>query len=170
MHSQARHAVIVGAAAGRRVVVVCIGNTLVGDDGAGCAVHDALAAAGVPPGVTLRWLATGGMNLVDELAGEDLLIVVDAVQFGTAPGTVHVRRWHELPASDGAVSAHGIGVREAVEVTRALFPERAPRNAILVGVEGCQFDRLGDPMSPRVVDAVPHAVAQVLSLITDTTS
>jgi hydrogenase maturation protease len=92
------------------------------------------------------------------------------VQLGAAPGTVHVVRWSELPAPDGAVSAHGIGVREAVEVTRLIFPERAPRNALLVGIEGQQFDRLGEPMSPQVADAIPRAVAQVLALLADASS
>lgn len=170
MHDEARDAVTHGAPAGWRALVVCIGNSLVADDAAGGEVHRALASAELPPGVTLRWLATGGMNLVDELAGEDLLIVVDAVQLGAAPGTVHVKRWTDLPAPDGAVSAHGIGVREAVEVTRLLFPERAPRDALLVGIEGRQFDRLGEPMSPQVADAIPRAVAQVLALLADESS
>lgn len=145
--------------------MVCIGNSLVADDAAGGEVHRALAQTALPPGVTLRWLATGGMNLVDELDAEDLLVVVDAVQLGATPGTVHVMRWSELPTPERAVSAHGIGVREAVEVTRRLFPERAPRDAIVVGIEGRQFDRLGEPLSPEVADAIPRAVAQVLTLL-----
>jgi len=167
MHDEPRDALTPASPAGWRALVVCIGNSLVADDAVGGEVHRALAAIALPPGVTLRWLATGGMNLVDELAGEDLLIVVDAVQFGTTPGTVHVRRWTELPAPDGAVSAHGIGVREAVDVIRLLFPERAPRDALLVGIEGRQFDRLGEPLSPQVADAIPRAVAQVLALLAD---
>lgn len=150
----------------RRAIVVCIGNSLVGDDGAGCEVYEALASSDLPAGTTVRSLATGGIALVDELDGEDLLIVVDAVQFGAPPGTVHVTAWSDL-ASDGAaaVSAHGIGVRDAVEVTRRLYPERAPRAAVLVGIEGRSFDRLGAGLSPEVAAGVGRAAARVLELL-----
>jgi hydrogenase maturation protease len=152
-------------AAGSGVLVVCVGNDLAADDGAGCAVYQNLAAAPPVPGVRLHALATGGLSLVDELRGGERLIVVDAVQFGAPPGTVHVREWDRLPAGGGAVSLHGIGVREAVDVTVSLYPERAPRQVFFVGIEGACFDRLGQPLSRDVAAGVEDATRLVAQLM-----
>lgn len=158
----------VAAGEGPRALVVCVGNTLVADDGAGGAVHEALTTMTLPPGVSLRWLATGGMDLLDAFDGEDLLVVVDAVQFGAPPGTVHVVPWQDAREPGGAaVSAHGIGVSDVLDVAQRLFPAIAPRDAVLVGIEGRCFDRLGEGMSSAVAAAVGPAATLVASLLSD---
>ena len=144
-------------------VIACIGNGLVADDAAGGVVCEALRAIGVPQGVRLEHLGTGGLSLLDCLDGESTLIVVDAVQLGAAPGTVHVLDWADVPTSRGAaVSAHGIGVREAIDAGRQVYPQRMPARVVLVGIEGACFDQLGGPMTPAVAAAVPRAVRAVL--------
>jgi len=147
----------------RRALVACIGNGLVADDAAGGAVFDYLSDRGVPPWSRLEQLGTGGLSLLDWLEGESTLVVVDAVQFGAAPGTVHVLDWDQVPLSRGsAVSAHGIGVREAIEAGRHLYPERMPARVVLVGIEGACFNQLGRPMTPEVAAAVPRAAQAVI--------
>jgi hydrogenase maturation protease len=151
----------------RGAVVACIGNGLVADDAAGGAVFDYLSTCGVPQSVRLIQLGTGGLVLLDCLEGEPTLVVVDAVQLGAVPGTVHVLEWDDVPVSRGAaVSAHGIGVREAIEVGRRLFPELMPSRVVLVGIEGACFDQLGWPMTPSVVAAIPLAAQAVLDQLT----
>lgn len=147
-------------------VIVCVGNSLAGDDAAGCAVYEALASLPLPPRVRLLLLGLGGMNLLDDLEGEATLIVVDAVQLGAPPGTVHVLAWDEIPAAGGAaVSVHGVGIREAITVGKMLFPDRMPCRIVLVGIEGQWFDCLGESMSPEVSASLDQAVAEVLKLI-----
>lgn len=147
-------------------LIVCIGNELVADDGLGQVVYEHLCRSRLPEGTRLRFLGLGGIDLLEEVAGEESLIVVDAVQLGDAPGTVHVLDWSALPYREPRpVSGHGIGVREAVEVGRRLYPERAPQNIYLVGVEGKCFDQLGEGLTDEVAAAVPQAVAAVLRLL-----
>jgi hydrogenase maturation protease len=151
----------------RTALVVCVGNDLAGDDGAGPEVHDRLVREGLPGAVRLRCLATGGISLLDEIDGDGLLVVVDAVQFGAPAGTVHVRRWSDLPVPlAGAVSAHGIGLREAIEIAARLYPERLPHDAYLVGVEGTRFDQLGEDLSAAVAAGVARAASVVRTLVT----
>ncbi len=146
-------------------LVVCIGNDLVADDGAGHAVHRLLAARLPAVGMRLALLGLGGMSLVDQLQGEEHLIVVDAVQLGAPAGTIHVLDWAALPASGCQFSCHGIGVREAIEVSRKLYPEMTPQTVHLVGIEGRCFDQLGEGLSDEVAAAVIPAAAAVLSLL-----
>ena len=150
-------------------LIVCIGNDLVADDGAGHAVHRLLAARLANPGVRLVLLGLGGMSLVDHFQGEAQLIVVDAVQLGAPAGTVHVLDWTRLPASGCQFSCHGIGVREAIEVSRTLFPEMTPQTVHLVGIEGRCFDQLGEGLSAAVAAAVEPAAAAVFGLLVQDT-
>lgn len=146
-------------------LIVCIGNALAADDGAGHAVFTELSRSRLPQGTRLRFVGLGGIDLLDELASERQLIVVDAVQLGAAPGTVHVMAWEQLPSMDlRPVSGHGIGVREAIEVGRRLYPERIPETISLVGIEGKCFDQLREQLTAEVAAAIPAAVSAVRDL------
>lgn len=146
-------------------LIVCIGNDLVADDAVGYVIHKELLDTSLPEGTDLRFLGLGGMDLLEVVNGEDLLIVVDAVQLGGDPGTVHVLSWDKLPSMEPRpVSGHGIGVKEAIEVAKRLYPERVPGDIRLVGVEGICFDKVGQPLSDCVQTAVPQAVETILSL------
>ncbi len=146
-------------------LIVCIGNDLAADDGVGHAVYHHLLQTEIPKDTRLVLLGVGGLNLMEELAGEDLLVVVDAVHFNAEPGTVHVLDWEEIPAlTQRAVSGHGIGIREAIEVGRRLAPANMPAHIYLVGIEGKCFDELGAGLSKEVAAAVEPAVRKVLQL------
>ena len=149
-----------------RTLIICIGNQLVADDGVGWEIFQRLQQNGLPDHVRLEFLGLGGIDLLEEIAGEELLVVVDAVQLGHAPGTIHTLGWQELPAlSSRPVSGHGIGIREAISVGRKLYPERMPKEVFLIGVEGKCFDQLGTGLSPEVAGAVAQAIDAVFSLI-----
>lgn len=148
-------------------LVVCIGNDLVADDGVGHAVYRVLASR-LPADTNLKLLGLGGMSLLEEFKGEEHLIVVDAVQLGSASGTIHVMDWSMIPSGGSHVSCHGIGIREAIEVSQKLYPDATPRTVHLVGIEGRCFDKLGEGLSSEVAAAVEPATAAVLDLLAGT--
>ena len=111
--------------------------------------------------ITLMEMA--GIDLLDELQGEQILIIVDAVRFGARPGTIHLLPWEEIPKTSGLpVSAHGIGVRESIEIGRILYREKMPLKVYLLGIEGNCFDTFGGPMTPKVRLAARMAADMVL--------
>jgi hydrogenase maturation protease len=149
-----------------RTLVICIGNDLVGDDGVGHEIHRQLSKRALPSNVRVCLLGLGGIDLIDQLDGEELLIVVDAVQLGQPAGTVWVLPWDEIPASDlRPVSGHGIGVREAMQVCLRLYPDKAAETVYLVGVEGSCFNEIGTGLTDVVCRAVPEAVERIVELI-----
>ncbi len=153
-----------GPGAGSRVLVACIGTDLVADDGVGPAVYERLAAGPLPAGVRIALLGVGGLSLLDALRGERILLVVDAVRFGAPPGTIHVLDWETIPGAPGLpVTAHGIGVREAIDIGRLIGDRRVPDKVTLVGVEGRRFDGIGEPMGPEVAAAVPPAAREIVA-------
>lgn len=144
-----------------RAIVVCIGNELVADDAAGFEVYQRLA----PLPARLEYLGVGGFDLIPLLQGEKHLVVVDAVQLGEAPGTVHVIPWRLLPEAGAEISAHGVGLKETIEIGRLLFPEQMPERVTLVGIEGRCFNRTREFMTGAVAGAIDNAVAAVRRLV-----
>ena len=150
----------------KKILVVCIGNQLVADDGVGQVIFQELEKQQLPETVRLKFLGLGGIDLIEELRGEDLLVVVDGVQLGFQAGSVVELAWDELPVTNGRpVSGHGLGVREAIDVAKHLYPKRCPEKVILVGIEGCCFDQLGQGLSEEVVAAIPKALSRIVALL-----
>ena len=80
-----------GGVAVTRVLVAGIGNIFLGDDGFGVEVASRLAARPLPDGVRVEDFGIRGVHLAYELLdGYDVLVLVDAVPIGEAPGTVAV--------------------------------------------------------------------------------
>lgn len=145
----------------RRTIIVCIGNELIADDAVGFEVFSRLA--GCP--ARLKFCGVGGIDMLPLLEGETDMIVVDAVQFGAEPGTIHVLPWDSLPHSSSAVSAHGLGLRETIEIGTILYPEKMPERVTLVGIEGRCFNRTREYMTVEVQSAIDRAVSTIEMLL-----
>ena len=150
----------------KQILIVCIGNDLVGDDGIGSAVWRQLSSRTLPDRIRLVNLGLGGLDLLEIMEGESLLIVVDAVQLGGVPGTVYCLESTEMtPAPGRPVSGHGIGLQEALKMGAVLYPERMVEKAFFVGIEGKCFDQLGRGLSPKVEAAIPDAIRIIENLV-----
>lgn len=157
----------------RRALVVGMGNVLRGDDGFGPAVVQLLEMeGGLPAGTRLREFGIGGIALVQELMDEtDLLIIVDAVDRASPPGTVHVLE-PEVPDAEGytveerlalAADAHELVPSRALVLSRALGV--LPRTVRIVGCQPAVTDELTMDLSPAVSGAVPEAARTVRDLL-----
>jgi hydrogenase maturation protease len=153
------------------VLVVCVGNRLIGDDAVGPIVFDALSKSTLPSSVRLCLLETRGIEVLDELAGEDLLIVIDAVRFSAPPGTIHRMSGDDLRvASRMPVTSHDIALVDALSVCALLYPERMPKEVRFIGIEGERFSILGEPLSEAVEKAVPVVVEEIIGAIHESPS
>lgn len=142
-------------------LVIGIGQPDRGDDAAGLAV--AAAVQQLAPDVATTEVASP-VRLVDAWGGHEVVVVVDAVVSGRAPGDVTVIEVGAgpLPTRPGAGGSHGFGVAEAVELARAL--NRLPRQLVVVGVEAATFTH-GNGLSPAVAAAVDPAARSVLAAL-----
>jgi hydrogenase 3 maturation protease len=101
---------------GSRTLILGIGNTLKGDDGAGPLVCEQIGRMGVS--VELIDAGTVPENYIQPIikkAPENLLIV-DAVDFGAPPGAIRVFRPEQLGAH--AFSTHTLSPHLFVEMVR----------------------------------------------------
>ena len=142
------------------VLVVGVGNVDRGDDGIGPIVARRVAGLRLP-GVRVVQRAEP-LDLVDDCATTDVLVVVDAVRSGRPAGALVVQEVDQrpLPAWTGAGGTHAFGLAAAVELARAMG--RLPRRLVLVGVEAESF-RTGAALSAPVRDAIETAVRAVTS-------
>jgi len=133
---------------------------LIADDAVGFEIYNRLAGCAA----RLEYCGVGGIDMLPLLEGETDMIVVDAVQFGALPGTIHVVPWESLPQGSTAISAHGLGLRETIEIGSILFPGSMPQRVTLVGIEGCCFNRTREYMTAAVSAAIDPAVETIQEL------
>ena len=147
--------------AARKVMVIGIGNRDRGDDGIGAIVAEKLMGR-LPADV--RILARSGdmLSLIDDWAGSDALVCVDATAPMGTPGQIHRIDLAdgELPQVLSFPSSHAIGIGEAIGLARML--QLAPRDIVIYAIEGCCFDG-GASMTPVVVAAASEAADQVVA-------
>lgn len=139
-------------------LVLGIGNRTRGDDGAGPCVAEHVAALGLP-GVEVI-VEREPLALVEILDSHDVVVIIDAVSAQGDPGRVHVWPIDSLPAGRAGppIGSHALGVRDAVELARALGS--LPARLTVVGIEAETFE-VGAPLSRPVRDHLGDAVQAV---------
>ncbi len=155
------------------VIVVGLGNPILGDDGVGWRVADGVEAwlATRPPaertGVTVERLAVGGLTLMERLVGHRDAILVDAMLTGdVAPGTVRTLDVSQVPgrAAGHLDAAHDASLADALAAGRALGAA-LPERITIVAIEAAQVAAFSEEMTPAVAAAVAPAIAAVLAAI-----
>lgn len=145
------------------VLVLGVGNPLMGDDGIGVELAHRLLERDYGPLVHVEEGGTLGMALLPLLEDADTVILLDAVKTGAPPGTLVTRSRDELPRHFSHVlSPHQIGMKEVLGA--AQLCGTLPRALTLVGVEAQHTD-FCRPMSAEVREAVPQALELVETLI-----
>lgn len=83
------------AAKGKRILVVCVGNDMKGDDALGKLVHDAIATEGK------LYCAEMPENYLSKMREREpqMIIIVDAVHFGSEPGSIIFAKADSLQGS-----------------------------------------------------------------------
>jgi hydrogenase maturation protease len=149
-----------GALGRSRTLVIGLGNEYRRDDAVGLVVARRLREA-APESVLVLEETGEGASLLESWQDADTVILIDAVQSGAAPGTLHRLDARERPIAKKffRFSTHAFGLAEAVELARALG--RLPPRLVVYGVEGRSFEA-GVGLSPEVEAAVQVVVERVL--------
>jgi len=152
------------------VLVMGLGNVLLGDDGVGPDLLRRVSEkyAGVPE-VECVDGGTQGLALLGYLADRSALILLDALAGGKSPGEITVLNRSEIlsPGARRATTAHEGNAGDLLAV--AQFLGDLPEQVFLVGVEPeCLRTELG--LSSCVAAAVPAACVCACELIDQATA
>lgn len=167
----------------KRILIACIGNVFLGDDGFGVEVASKLMNRHYPEGVKVVDFGIRGMELAYTLLDDyDTLILVDAVPRGSQPGTLYliepdVANFSPEKGADAgrvALDAHSMDPVKVLAFARTLGAR--PIHTLLVGCEPSTFGGGEDyvememGLSEPVQAAVDEAVKMIDSLVKDLTT
>ncbi|GAB4525109.1 MAG: hydrogenase maturation protease [Anaerolineales bacterium] len=144
-------------------LLIGLGNPILGDDGVGWRVVEALQSEGLPPQVEAVCLAAGGLRLMEAMLGYAQVVIVDAFAApGRPPGQVFSAPMSALPIPDGGhlTSSHDTSLPRALEMARHLgLP--TPCRVAVVGIVVHPTLEFSEMLSPPVAAAIPKAKVMV---------
>jgi hydrogenase maturation protease len=144
------------------LVVIGVGNRMMGDDAVGPLVLDRLVGR-VPDTVVLVESVGDATHLLDTWRDARLAVVVDAVVSGGVPGSVlRIDGKEGFPSSWRSASTHLIGVVEAIELGGAV--DMLPDDLVVYGIEIGRVEP-GVTLSPEVDTAADEVVEMVATEI-----
>ncbi len=154
----------------RRMLIACIGNMFLGDDGFGVEVARHLQQRPYPAAIRVVDFGIRGVDLAYTLLDEyDELVLVDAVQRGQAAGTLYLIEpdlSDSAPTTEGhvapvALDAHSMDPVKVLAFARSLGAR--PIHTLLVGCEPATFGfsddtgmemGLSEPVRASIVKAI----------------
>lgn len=142
-----------------KVLILGIGNTLMGDEGIGVHVVNSLEKTALPDGVELLDGGTGSFLLLEPMQSADKVILIDATIDGAKAGSV--RRLHPRYSKDypKTLTAHDIGLKDLIDAFY-LMGKTPEVTLFAVSIEDLQD--LTTEMSPDLNKVVPKVAGLVL--------
>jgi hydrogenase maturation protease len=168
---EARRKVVLnsGLPASSSIIIIGLGNPILGDDGFGWVVTQELESqiASLNLNPEIEYASLGGLSLMERLVGYDTAILIDTIHLGqTVPGTLYSFPFTELPdySAGHTASSHDTTLKAAIQMGRSLGAH-LPEVIWVVGVESESNFDFSDELSPIIADAVPGAVQIVIDLL-----
>lgn len=102
------------------ILILGIGNILLGDEGIGIHALNALAARSWPVNIHLLDGGTGGFHLLSVFQQYPRIILIDAALDGHSPGSIRLLKPKYAADFPQTLSAHDIGLRDLVNSSALL--------------------------------------------------
>lgn len=144
------------------VLVLGVGNILMGDEGIGVYVVKELKKKNLPSHIEVIDAGTALFSIVHLLRKRKKIVIIDAARGGEKPGTIY----RILPSRiksryQRLLSLHEMGLRESLD---ALEEKEETQEVVIIGVEPAFID-WGLRLSPVVRGKLPEIIKIVLSEI-----
>ena len=150
-----------------KTIVVGLGNPILGDDGIGWKVAEAVKqqlASDSP--VDVDFLSLGGISLMEHLIGYERALLIDAVTSDQEIGSIIVSNLNEMPdySAFHIASAHDTSLQNALKLGKSMGVS-LPKEVIVVGIATDHIYDFSEALSPAVTQAVSKATEIVISLL-----
>ncbi len=156
-----------------KILIAGIGNELRQDDAFGMILASRiLEEAVLHENIKVIEAGSAGIHLVQELYDKyDMVVILDTVQWGDAPGTVslkeiEVKDVREMPTEQKNsffADMHYINPVKALMMAKAL--NIIPEKVYFLGCEAADIDDIDVGMSPVVLNAIPVAYNKLIDWI-----
>ncbi|MGD8925974.1 MAG: HyaD/HybD family hydrogenase maturation endopeptidase [Thioalkalispiraceae bacterium] len=151
-----------------KTLVLGVGNTLLTDEGVGVHVIRHLQT-NHPDQKNTTYLDGGTLSftLAGDIEDSDQLIVIDATQLHSEPGTVQQfvdEAMDDFLCNKRHMSVHEVGLLDLLNISR--LANRLPKRRALIGIQPKTLD-WGDQPSAEVAAAIPLASRKTIDLISE---
>jgi hydrogenase maturation protease len=150
-----------------RVLVIGLGNPILGDDGVGWKVAEGVKKLRSPDLlVDVDCLSLGGISLMERLIGYGRVILIDAFALEEPIGSILILKLSDLPhySAFHTASAHDISLQTAIDLGKSMGAQLTD-DVTVVGIATKHVCDFSKSLSPPVAEAVPQAVKFVLDLL-----
>ena len=155
-----------------KTLVVGLGNPILGDDGVGWKVAQAVEAqlSNLQPptsNIEVDCVALGGLSLMERMVGYERAIVIDAIGSGQhALGEVYHFDLDDLydPSAGHTTAVHDVSLMTALKMGRSMGAD-LPKQITVVAVESPYTYDFTEELTPPVEAAVPIAAQTVIDLL-----
>jgi len=145
-----------------RILVLGIGNYLMGDEGVGVHAIHALNKVELPPHVDIMDGGTGSFDLMPILAQYPLVIFIDATMDNKAAGTIDVIYPKFAKDFPTVLSAHDVGLKDMIDALE--FKGELPQ-IILLTVTITEMIPMTIELTEPVQKSMPQVVDRVLDIL-----
>ena len=146
-------------------IIIGLGNPILGDDGVGWRVAEAVRDL-MPP-AEIDCLALGGLSLMERLVGYDKVIIIDSIQtHGGVIGQVYTLHLDDLPdlSAGHTTAVHDTSLSTALKLGRTMGA-RLPDEVMIVAIEADRVYDFSEQLTPDVEAAIPVATKAVMILL-----
>lgn len=144
-----------------RILVMGIGNYLMGDEGVGVHLAERLSALSLPPNVDVVDGGTGGFHLLEYFETYPNIILVDATLDNQPAGTIRLIRPRFASDFPKSMSTHDIGLKDMVSSLQLMG--KAPNiHLFVVSIETIQ--QQGIELTEQVQAVMPELIDKVVTL------
>lgn len=143
----------------QKVLILGIGNILMGDEGVGVQVVRALEKAPLPETVTTLDGGTGSFLLLEPMQTAEKVILIDATADGAKTGTIRRLRPRFSKDYPRTLTAHDIGLKDLLDTFYLLGDEP---DVTLFAVSIPPPQDLNIELSPELTPVVPELARMVL--------
>ena len=145
-----------------RIIIIGVGNPILGDDAAGIQVARNLQNRINNPSIDIKEAYTGGFNLLDIIIGYDKAIIIDAMVSPNHAGEVKRISLEEL-STVHSWNPHAVSFYEAIQLAEKLGENNIPREIIIfaIMIPSIQIE-FKEELSSIVKAAIPKAINETL--------
>ena len=146
-----------------KILVLGIGNLLLGDEGIGVQTVQYMEKTDLPPGIDVLDGGTGGFHLLEIIQSYPTVIIIDATIDGQPAGAISILEPYFASDYPPSLSAHDVGLKDLIGSLYLLG--KVPKvYLITVSIEGIQ------PMTMDLSEPVRNNLDKITEVTHDLVS
>jgi hydrogenase maturation protease len=148
------------------ILILGIGNYLMGDEGVGVHVVNQLQKELLPEGIDVLDGGTGGFHLLEYFENYHHIVLIDATLDDHVTGTIRLIKPKFATDFPPAMSTHDIGLKDLVSALQLL--DKMPKiDLFVVSIESIQ--QQGIELTPAIKAIFPELIEQIMVLVEKST-